>query len=108
MTRPVGKGVVLMDETGLADGTTNGDAFALPSKKTDEVVAQIDIASATTVDVMIQGRMGADAAWVDLLDAVQDETVLNQIYALAYVPEMRAVVTNATGTPNVRVEIFAG
>jgi hypothetical protein len=103
-----GYGKVLMDETAIASGSLAGDGALLPPNSRVEVTAQIEISSATTASVQIQGRVSDDATWTDLLDAPQDETTATAVYPLAFMPQMRVNATGLTGTPDIRVEVYHG
>ncbi len=107
-----GVGAIIYDETAQAAASADGDEFDLPPKKrgADEIVVQVDI-NGGNGDVMIEGRLDADAPWVPMLAAVIDEaTSLTDegLQALAYLPHIRAVTTNVSGTPNIRVNLYHG
>lgn len=108
MTRPIGKGLVLMDDVTITTDPQNSDPFTTPEKKFGEMVAQIDITGGSAVTVQIQGRLSANHAWVDLLDTAQTQAVASDIYAIAWVPELRVNTVNGSGNPVVRVEVYHG
>ena len=107
-----GVGAVIYDVVAQAAASADGDEFDLPPKKrgADEIVVQIDI-TIGDADVMIEGRLDADAAWVPMLAGVIDEvTSLTDegLQALAYLPHIRAVTSNVASTPTIRVSVYHG
>lgn len=108
-----GIGAVIYNEIGQAAAAADGDAYLLPRKKelgSDEFIVQVDIDEGEG-DVMIQCRVSADAKWINALAAVVDEVTSPTtagLITLSFVPQVRAVTTNVTNTPTIRVEIFHG
>jgi len=106
-----GTGAVLYDVTGLASATDESDTYLLPLKSPkDEIIVQVDISNGQA-DVMLEGRVSDEAAWVPALAAVIDEVTGiagAALQTLSYVPQLRALITNATSSPDIRIEIYHG
>lgn|SRR5574343_243633 len=63
---------------------------------------QVDLLSATAVDVTLQGRLSADYSWQDILSV---SATSGEVWDVAVMPEMRVNVTSANGTYRIGIGV---
>lgn len=96
------RSIIIMNRENDTDASTTGEWFTIPRNPgRDEILVQVTIDSGTA-SVQLQGRISANSPAYDILQSPTSSSLLQPI---AYVPQIRAVTSGVSGTPNVKVEI---